>query len=64
MPCNEELDSREIFVHNESSQTLERLPSKAVESPSLETSKMWLDKAFSNQIELFKLVPTLKLAWL
>lgn len=25
MPCNKELDSREIFIHNESSQTLEEV---------------------------------------
>lgn len=41
-----------------------RLPSKAVESPSLETSEMWPDKALSNHIKLYKLVPTLKLSWL
>lgn len=41
-----------------------RLPSKAVESPFLETSKMWTDKAPSYHIKLRKLVPTLELAWL
>lgn len=40
-----------------------RLPSKAVESPSLETSKMWPDKALGYH-KLSKLVPTLQLAWL
>lgn len=48
MPCNKELDSREIFVPVRAVKHWKRLPSKVVESPSLKTSEMQPDKALSD----------------